>query len=112
MSAESNATPAQPPEDLLERLRATTVLLEQIAGDAGLVDALTASDRERLFQAVARVHHPDHFERRNQRKAAARDRRAKHARGSDPVLHETGIDRKSTRLNSSHSTLSRMPSSA
>ncbi len=81
----------QPPHDLLERLRATTVLLEQIAGDASLVDALSPTDRDRLFQAVARVHHPDHLERRQQRKAAARERRATQRRDSDAVLHETGI---------------------
>ena len=91
MSHEPPATPPQSHPDLLERLRATTVLLEQIAVDARVVDALPPSDRERLFQAVARVHHPDHFERRNKRKAAARERRATHTRQSDAVLHETGI---------------------
>ena len=91
MSPETPATslPSQP--DLLERLQATTLLLEQIAANASVVDVLSPSDRERLFQAVARVHHPDHFERRNKRKAAARERRATHARQSDAVLHETGI---------------------
>jgi NAD(P)-dependent dehydrogenase (short-subunit alcohol dehydrogenase family) len=91
MSHEPPATPTQSHHDLLERLRATTALLEQIAADARVVDALPPSDRERLFQAVARVHHPDHFERRNKRKAAARARRATPTRQSDAVLHETGI---------------------
>ena len=91
MSPEPPATPPRSQHDLLERLRATTALLEQIAVDARVVDALPPSDRERLFQAVARVHHPDHFERRNKRKAAARERRATHTRQSDAVLHETGI---------------------
>ena len=91
MSHDPPATPPQSHDDLLERLRATTALLEQIAVDASVVDALPPSDRERLFQAVARVYHPDHFERRNQRKAAARERRATHTRQSDAVLHETGI---------------------
>ena len=91
MSHARPPTPPQPHHDLLERLRATTVLLEQIAGDASVVDALPPSDRERLFQAVARVHHPDHVERRQKRKAAARERRATHTRQSDAVLHETGI---------------------
>ena len=91
MSQKPPVAPPPSPHDLLERLHATTVLLEQIAGDASVVDVLPLDDRERLFQAVARVHHPDHFERRNQRRAAARDRRAAHARQSDAVLHETGI---------------------
>ena len=91
MSQKPPVAPPPSPHDLLERLHATTVLLEQIAGDASVVDVLPLDDRERLFQAVARVHHPDHFERRNQRRAAARDRRAAHARQSDAVLHGTGI---------------------
>jgi NAD(P)-dependent dehydrogenase (short-subunit alcohol dehydrogenase family) len=89
----SHALPTTPPphHDLLERLRATTVLLEQIAGDACIVNALPPADRERLFQAIARVHHPDHDERRQRRKAAARERRATQTRESESVLQETGI---------------------
>ena len=91
MSHESRPPPSQPQHDLLEQLRATTALLEQIAGNVSVVDALPPAERERLFQAVARVHHPDHYERRNQRRAAARERRATHAREGEAVLHETGI---------------------
>ncbi len=87
----AHPTPPQPRHDLVERLRAATLLLEQIAGDASVVDILPPSDRERLFQAIARVHHPDHDERRQRRKAAARERRATQTRESDAVLHETGI---------------------
>ena len=90
----SQQAPAAPPlsnDDLLEQLRAATLLLEQIAGDASVVDALPPADRERLFQAVARVHDPDHADRRLKRRAAARERRATNARESDAVLHETGI---------------------
>ena len=49
------------------------------------------AERERLFLAIARAHHPDHAERRQKRRANARERRANHARESDAVLHETGI---------------------
>ena len=91
MSQDPAPTPPQPHSDLLAQLRAATVLLERIAADAGVVDALAPADRERLFQAVARVHHPDHSERRQQRRAVARERRATNARESDAVLHETGI---------------------
>ena len=91
MSHEAPAAPPQPHHDLPERLRATTLLLEQIAGDARVVDTLPPAERERLFQAVARVHHPDHADRRLKRRAAARERRATHNRESDAVLHETGI---------------------
>ena len=91
MSHEPRPPPPQPQHDLLEQLRATTRLLEQIAEDAGIADALPPAERERLFQAVARVHHPDHADRRLKRRAAARERRATHNRESEAVLHETGI---------------------
>ncbi len=87
----SHRRPTPPHPELLERLRAATAVLEQIADDASAVDVLPPADRERLFQAVARVHHPDRTERRQQRRAAARGRRAEHTRHSDAVLHETGI---------------------
>ena len=54
MSHESRPPPSQPQHDLLEQLRATTALLEQIAGNVSVVDALPPAERERLFQAVAR----------------------------------------------------------
>ncbi|MEQ1685848.1 MAG: SDR family oxidoreductase [Burkholderiaceae bacterium] len=87
----SRPATSTPDPDLLERLRATTLLLEQIAADFDVVDALPPAERERLFQAIARIHHPDHRERRQMRRAAARERRATHTRESDAVLHETGI---------------------
>ncbi len=93
MSHESpSRPPGLPPQHmLLEQLRAATALLEQIAADAQLMAALPASDRERLHQAVALVHNPDHDARRQKRKAAARERHAALTRKSDAVLHETGI---------------------
>ena len=44
--------PATPPRgpDLLERMRATTLLLEQIAADFTVVDALPTAERERLYR--------------------------------------------------------------
>ena len=90
MSHESRPPPSQPQHDLLEQLRATTALLEQIAGNVSVVDALPPAERERLFQAVARVHHPDHYERRNQRRAAARERRATHAREGEALPGKMG----------------------
>ncbi len=88
--------PATPPassvhDDLLPRLRTATELLERIAADAGLLAALPAPDRERLHQAVARVHNPDRDARRLKRRAAARERNAAQTRDSEAVLHETGI---------------------
>ena len=76
---------------LLERLRATTELLELIADDRLLLDRLPAEDRERLHQAVARVYHPDPVARRRRMKAAERERRAEEVRREEEVLHGTGI---------------------
>jgi NAD(P)-dependent dehydrogenase (short-subunit alcohol dehydrogenase family) len=91
MSQDATHSPIPADEELLQRLRAATELLEQIAADTRVVTTLPAADRDRLFQAVARVHHPDHTERRHRRKAAARERQAAQTRQSDAVLHETGI---------------------
>jgi len=76
---------------LLERLRATTSMLESIAADRTLMDRLPEEDRERLHQAVARVYHPDPIQRRKRMKAAERERRAAGVRREETVLHRTGI---------------------
>jgi NAD(P)-dependent dehydrogenase (short-subunit alcohol dehydrogenase family) len=91
MSQEAPPQPPLPEDDLVQRLRAATDLLEQLAEDARIATALPPADRERLFQAVARVHHPDHTERRKKRRAAARQRQAAQVHESDAILHETGI---------------------
>ena len=87
------ATPAPPAahDDLPQRLRDATALLEQIAANAHLIAALPPAERERLHQAVARVHNPDHVERRQKRRAALRERNAAQAREGEAVLQETGI---------------------
>ncbi len=89
-------TEITPPADsaapaLLERLRATTGMLESIAADRTLLDRLPEEDRERLHQAVARVYHPDPIQRRKRMKAAERERRAAGVRREETVLHRTGI---------------------
>ena len=93
MTHEASPTPSRPPshDNLLDRLRAATELLEQIAADANLHAPLPLSDRERLHQAVARVHNPDHAARRQKRKAAVRERNAAQTRDSEAALSETGI---------------------
>ena len=89
MTQDPAPAPLQP--DLRQQLQAATALLERIAADASVVEALPPEDRQRLFQAVARVHHPHHGERRLKRRAVARERRAARVRESDAVLQETGI---------------------
>ena len=91
MSQDLIPMPPTPSSDLQGQLQAATELLESIAQDASVVNVLTPTERERLFLAIARVHHPDHGERRQQRRAAARERRGTQTRETDAVLHETGI---------------------
>ena len=78
-------------EAFLERLRATTELLESIAVDRPLLNQVPEAERERLQQAVAKVYHPDPVVRRRRMKAAERERRAAQIRREDAVLHGTGI---------------------
>jgi NAD(P)-dependent dehydrogenase (short-subunit alcohol dehydrogenase family) len=77
--------------ELLERLRATAELLELIAADWRLLDQLSAEDRQRLHEAVARVYNPDPVARRRRMKAEERARKAAGTRLDDMVLHKTGI---------------------
>lgn len=77
--------------DLLSRLRDAAALLESVAADRQLLDALPADDRRRLHQAVAGVYHPDPVARRVQLKAAEKARHASKIRAEDEVLNQTGI---------------------
>ncbi|MFD0739255.1 SDR family NAD(P)-dependent oxidoreductase [Lysobacter koreensis] len=76
---------------LPERLRAALELLESIAADRTLLDAVPADDRKRLHQAVARVYHPDPGARRQKLKALERERNAQNIRRADALLEQTGI---------------------
>jgi len=78
-------------QSLLERLRTTTDLLEAVAADHQMLEALPADSRQRLLQAVARVYHPDPAERRIKLKAAQKARHAAKVRAEEKVLNNTGI---------------------
>jgi NAD(P)-dependent dehydrogenase (short-subunit alcohol dehydrogenase family) len=85
--------PAQDDSDsaLLARLRAAADLLEAVAADRQLLDALPAAERQRLHQAVAQMYHPDSAERRVKLKAAEKARHAAKVKAEDAVLNQTGI---------------------
>src|SRR5882672_4048789 len=83
--------PADESEELLERLRAATELLEAIAEDRGLLALVSAADRRRLLDVVARVFHPDVASRRRLVKETTRLRKAARANANESLLHETGI---------------------
>ncbi len=52
-------------DDLAERVRAVTALLESIAADWSVLDRLPDDERRRLHLAVAAVYNPDPVSRRN-----------------------------------------------
>jgi len=79
------------PDSLLERLRATTELLELVAADWRLLDHLPAEERRRFHDAIARVYNPDPVVRRRRMKAEERARRAAGTRREEAVLRKTGI---------------------
>ena len=77
--------------ELLERLRETTELLEQVARDRALLAALPAAELRRLLQAAGSVFHPDPAARRLLVKTVGRLRRGDKAKRDDELLSETGI---------------------
>jgi NAD(P)-dependent dehydrogenase (short-subunit alcohol dehydrogenase family) len=87
------STPLPDPADaaLLERLRATSALLEAVAADRQLLDRLPAEERQRLHRAVAQLYHPDPAARRIKLKAAEKARHASKIEAEDTVLNQTGI---------------------
>ena len=76
---------------LPDRLRAALELLESIAADRTLLDAVPADERKRLHQAVAQVYHPDPGARRQKLKERERERNAENIRRADAMLDQTGI---------------------
>ena len=77
--------------DLLQRLRAAADLLETVAADFSVLDALPEADSKRLKQAVSRFHQPDAIAHRHQRRLLKRERNAEKIRRDDVVLNATGI---------------------
>ena len=73
------------------RLQVAVALLESIALDRTMLDALPQADRSRLHQAVAGVYHPEPGQRRQKLKAQERQRNAENIRRADAVLNQTGI---------------------
>ena len=74
-----------------EQLRETVELLEKIAADWRLLDALPASERRRLHEAVASLYNPDPVLRRRRMKAEERARKADGTRREEAMLQKTGI---------------------
>ena len=86
-------TPLVDPEadTLVDRLRAATEALKQIAADRRLLNQLSPSERTRLLQAVADVYSPDRYARRRMSKDAHRARKASRVRHDDAVRAGSAI---------------------
>ena len=74
-----------------ERLREAAELLEAIADDRRVLDALPADERVRLHRAVARVHSPEPKAGRKLRKVAKRERHGELVQRTEALLDRTGI---------------------
>ena len=66
-------------------------MLEAIAADRAVLEAVSPGERQRLLKAVAHVYSPDRAERRRQSRAAARDRKARRVMQNEAAKAATGI---------------------
>ena len=78
-------------QTLLDRLRATTELLESIAADDDVLATVPVEERRRLMEAVALVHSPDRNERRRLARIKDRERKAARVSRDESVLAQSGI---------------------
>src|SRR5690349_4290418 len=74
-----------------ERLAEAIELLEAIARDPRMLEALSDEQKARLKQAVSRVAHPDRTLRRKLRKEELREHKAARVKKTEEKRHETGI---------------------
>ncbi|MBP8273567.1 MAG: SDR family NAD(P)-dependent oxidoreductase [Acidobacteria bacterium] len=75
----------------IERVRAATQLLEELAADRQVLSDMPFEDRKRLLTAVTRVFNPSPSARRNMVKASKRRWKAERAQAKDEVKQEAGI---------------------
>lgn len=80
-----------PDDDLTERLRAATELLEAVARDRAPLDGLSDAERARFLTAAGDVFSPDVEHRRQLAKARRRRARAEKLQRDEEVLAGTGI---------------------
>ncbi len=79
------------PDELCDRVREATELLEEIIADRSLMSALPLEERTRLLNAAGDVFAPDVAERRRQIKAERRRRKAERVAVDQVSLAGTGI---------------------
>jgi NAD(P)-dependent dehydrogenase (short-subunit alcohol dehydrogenase family) len=77
--------------EIRDRLRSTTEFLDSIAGNRAVLDEVSAEDRQRFLQAVARVYSPDRYDRRRMAKDRTRERKAARVKDDLARRTQTGI---------------------
>jgi NAD(P)-dependent dehydrogenase (short-subunit alcohol dehydrogenase family) len=87
----STGNGSAPQDELAERLRATTELLDSIVRDRSLLKGLSVEERTRLLSAAGDVFNPDAAARRRSRKRVRRQEKAERRLLDEAVLAETGI---------------------
>src|SRR5947207_14884787 len=85
------AAPETRSDELSERLRVATDLLEAVARDRGLLAELSAEERTRLLQVCGRVYCPEPAERRRLIKATQRRQKARRRQRDQAILAQSGI---------------------
>lgn len=88
---ETQSEPTESAGALRERLRVACELLESVACNGALLDAVPEEERKRLHQAVNRYHDPDPFAHRKKRRALKRERNSEKIRREEDMLNTTGI---------------------
>ncbi len=78
-------------DELAERLRAATEVLEAVVADRSILSGLPLEDRTRLLNAAGDVYSPDVEQRRRQIKAERRQQKQQKARTDQDALNGTGI---------------------
>jgi NAD(P)-dependent dehydrogenase (short-subunit alcohol dehydrogenase family) len=78
-------------DELAQRLRAATELLEAVVADRSLLETLSLDERTRLLNAAGDVYEPDVYERRRQIKAQRRQQKQDRAKADQAALDDTGI---------------------
>jgi NAD(P)-dependent dehydrogenase (short-subunit alcohol dehydrogenase family) len=91
LTTEPAPAPAAADPTLPERLRMAAELLEAVAADASLLDALSPEERARWQRALAFAYHPNPKARRKRLKKQERERLRAAKTHDDALLDATGI---------------------
>ena len=91
-NAHNGSAPAETADqEFLERLRAATDLLEHLASNWAVLNAIPGPERERMHRVIAQLYNPDPIARKKRTKAFQRERTATRVGRTEAVLDDTGI---------------------